>query len=260
MRDGTNHQQTDPLSAASTGLVALGLNWEQRAETLALLAALIDLADNSGEVLLDSALLRVEERLGIDLCLSGYERLEQLAIVHRTWSGWVIRNFETHARPCRQDAATRWTSCVATANCCARSARPSRTRVPAEAATPVVNIGTWRRRAAARPSPASRPAWPPSPGATQIVPQAAVTTRNITNGATVTTVAPAPNRRPTVAPTTVVATGHHRSGLPPRRPARPPTTSTTLLPEVPCVSDILHGKKALLPKAGEPPLGPLLDC
>lgn len=257
MRDQSSHRQTDPLSAASSGLVALGLNWEQRAETLALLAALIDLADDSGEVLLDSSLLRVEERLGIDLCLHGYERLEELAIIHRTWSGWVIRNFATHTGPegktlDSMEVVRRHGELLRQE----RTAEP--TRVPAEEAAPVVTIGTWRRRVPLMVAGVAA-GLATVAGATQFVPQAAVTTQHASNQATVTTVVP--TIAPTVAATPTTAAPTDTTAAAPAATVAPTTTtSTTMLPGLPCLSDVLKGKKALLPKTGEDPLTPLLDC
>src|SRR5690242_10414927 len=95
----------DPISAASAGLLALGVPPQRRMETLGLLSALLDLADERGEVMLDTALIETEERLGIDACLEGYEWLERLDVIRRTWSGWVIDNFAEHHGPVGMNAA-----------------------------------------------------------------------------------------------------------------------------------------------------------
>ncbi|MEY2425907.1 MAG: hypothetical protein QOI61_1479, partial [Actinomycetota bacterium] len=95
----TDGSDDDPISAASSGLLAIGVAPRRRMETLGLLAALLDLADERGDVLLDGALMETEERLGIDLCLEGYEWLEQIGVIQRNWSGWVIPNFTAHHGP-----------------------------------------------------------------------------------------------------------------------------------------------------------------
>jgi hypothetical protein len=96
----------DPLSAASAGLLALGIERSRRAETLELLGAMIDLADANGAVLVDGALYSVEQRMGIDACLEAYSWLEQAGVITRTGLGWDIAGFAAHAGPVGETMAS----------------------------------------------------------------------------------------------------------------------------------------------------------
>lgn len=96
----------DPLSAASAGLLALGVERSRRAEALELLAAMLDLADEQGDVLLDGALFAVEQRMGVDGCLEIYSWLEVLDVVERTGDGWRICAFADHHGPTGETLAS----------------------------------------------------------------------------------------------------------------------------------------------------------
>src|SRR5690348_16377427 len=89
----------DPLSAASAGLLALGVPRRRRNDALELLGAMIDLADENGKVTLDQKLFAVEKRLGVDESLDAYHWLETIDVVHRTGFGWTISNFDAHRDP-----------------------------------------------------------------------------------------------------------------------------------------------------------------
>lgn len=91
--------EDDPLSAASAGLLALGVERSRRAEAMELLAAMLDLADDKGDVLLDGALFAVEQRMGVDSCLEIYAWLELLGVVVRIGDGWSIPAFDAHHGP-----------------------------------------------------------------------------------------------------------------------------------------------------------------
>ena len=232
----------DPISAASSGLFALGVNQRRRMETLGLLSALIDLADERGEVLLDSSLMDTEERLGIDACLEGYEWLERIGVIRRTWSGWMIQNYDAHHGPV---GITEASMVVLQRYLPGADDKPTVviTPEPAEApvvTAPVVTLTPWRRRVPAIAASVAAGVAVLA-GATQFVPQAAVSGRNaavrtngtalsapvgtdsVTSGAT-SPAAPTTNGAPNVAAPGAAATT---------------TTSTTLLPDVPCVTDVL---------------------
>ncbi len=231
----------DPISAASSGLLAIGVAPRRRMETLGLLAALLDLADEQGEVLLDGALMATEERLGIDLCLEGYEWLEQLGVIERTWSGWVIPNSASHGGPI---GATVDSLAVLGRHLEYRDAVAAVTAVqpPAPVEVPVSTRITWRRRV---PAVAASVAAGIAvlAGASQLMPQAAVTTRNAAVGTnatagtgavgTVTSAATSATDGPAVAAVTELTQ--------PGVDAVTTTTSTTLLPSIPCLSDTING-------------------
>ena len=238
----TADDNLDPISVASSGLRALGVAPQRRIETLGLLSALLDLADERGEVLLDTALMETEERLGIDACLEGYEWLERLDVIRRTWSGWVIRHFDEHHGPVGMTEAS---LAVLQRHLATTDEAPVVPLVlePVAAAS-VVTLKSWRRRV---PVVAASVAAGVAvlAGATQFVPQAAVTTRN----------ASARGNQPSAllagAPSSVASTA--TSGAAPTTAATAgavtptsegaavtTTTSTTLLPPVPCISDVLR--------------------
>ena len=254
----------DPISAASSGLLALGVTPQRRLETLGLLSALLDLADERGEVLLDSALIETEDRLGIDACLEGYEWLERIDVIRRTWSGWVITNFHAHHGPAGMTAASMDVLRRHLSSADAPVAALPR-RVPVEATAPVVTLPTWRRRL---PAVAASVAAGVAvlAGATQFVPQAAVSGRNAavqTQGS----IAPAPANPVTAAVTqaTAAATAPTTASLTTDAPvdAITTTTSTTLLPVLPCLSQTVNdlGSRSglLAPKASVLPPG-VLPC
>ncbi len=238
----------DPISAASTGLLALGVGPQRRMETLGLLAALLDLADEGGEVLLDGELITTEERLGIDLCLEGYEWLEQLDVLRRTWSGWVIVNFDAHGGPAGATAAS-----IAVLH---RHANAF------EEAEPVAVTPLRRRRRLAVVAASVAAGIAVFAGAAQLVPQAAVSTRNaaVRADGSVTSQAGAVV---SAVPQTPVATGPSATHAP-SEPATAitTTTSTTILPSVPCLADVLRGltRGAGLRQTGDQLPPALLPC
>ena len=234
----------DPISAASSGLRALGVAPQRRVETLGLLSALMDLADGRGEVMLDGDLMAAEERLGIDACLEGYEWLERLDVIRRTWSGWVIQNFDAHHGPVGMSEAA---MAVLQRHMSAREDAPTLVEVaPIIPMAPVVTLKPWRRRV---PVIAASVAAGVAvlAGATQLVPQAAVTTRNAasqsqsTDHKVVGVVAPTLPVTAATAAANAVTTAVSTNGS-----SEAPltdvttTTSTTLLPPLPCLGDVLR--------------------
>ena len=175
---GTNE---DPLSAASAGLLALGLPLHSRSEALALLAHMLDLADTSGEVDLDDKLMALEARLGVSQCLDGYTWLQTLGVIRRTKSGWVIPFFAEHNGPVGATAA----SMLVLRRHMEGAQTPALGLVPdlapeAPLALPnrkVVPMRRWRRTVpiAAAVAAASAAALT---GVTQLLPQAASNSRN----------------------------------------------------------------------------------
>jgi hypothetical protein len=236
----TADDNRDPISAASSGLRALGVAPQRRVETLGLLSALIDLADESGEVLLDTALMQTEERLGIDACLEGYEWLERLDVIRRTWSGWVIQNFGEHHGPVGMTEAS---LAVLQRHLAAKDDAPVVAFAP-EPTAAVIPLKSWRRRvpviAASVAAGVAALA-----GATQLVPQAAVTTRNASHAnQPAAVVAGAPTTVASAATSAVATTAAGTADTASaggESPAVTTTTSTTLLPEVPCIGDVLRG-------------------
>ncbi|HVT75704.1 MAG TPA: hypothetical protein VHD87_01645 [Acidimicrobiales bacterium] len=253
----TADQPDDPISAASSGLLALGVAPQRRVETLGLLSALIDLADEDGAVALDNDLMATEERLGIDACLEGYEWLERLDVIRRTYSGWEIQNFASHHGPAGMAEAAM--------DVLARHLRPSeaeaptaevplasvtplvlRAAVPAEPVAAVVPLASWRRRI---PVVAASVAAGVAviAGASQFVPQAAVTGRNVAANRAegVAATAPPPS---SVAVPSQIAAGVATTAVTPstaaaatNAPAQATTTtSTTLLPNLPCLGDVIR--------------------
>lgn len=227
----------DPISAASSGLLALGVTSRRRMETLGLLGALLDLADERGEILLDSALMETEERLGLDLCLEGYEWLEQLGVIRRTWSGWQIPNFSSHRGPA---GATETALALLRRHVGADFdvVIPMPTREP----TPVVApLKPWRRRVPVMAAGVAA-GIAALAGATQFVPQAAVSTRDaaIRTSGTARPVAGAGAPAATEATTAASTAATDAVGTAPSLDAVTTTTSTTLLPSVPCLNDAIN--------------------
>jgi hypothetical protein len=208
--------------------------------------------------MLDTALIQTEERLGIDACLEGYEWLERLGVIRRTWSGWVIEHFDEHHGPVGMNAAAMAVLArhLETADEPTLVAVP--VREPEREMAPVVTLKPWRRRL---PVVAASVAAGVAvlAGATQFVPQAAVTGRNAavqTNG----TDAVSPASGPITSALTNVTgapTSEATSALGgPDASVATTTTSTTLLPGLPCLSETLNdlttgaklgGKTTVLP-------------
>jgi hypothetical protein len=234
----------DPISAASSGLRALGVAPQRRVETLGLVSALIDLADERGEVLLDSDLMATEERLGIDACLEGYEWLERLDVIRRTWSGWVIQNYAAHNGPeGMTEAAMAVLQKHFTAIAEDTSVVPIAPEREVAAVAPIVMLKPWRKRV---PVIAASVAAGVAvlAGATQFVPQAAVTGRNVAAHSTLATKAPVGTLAPLATAATDAATTAVSAGGGPAATladAATTTTSTTLLPALPCLGDVLRG-------------------
>ena len=234
--------EDDPISAASSGLRALGVAPQRRVETLGLLSALMDLADEVGRVELDAALMAAEERLGIDACLEGYEWLERLDVIRRTYAGWVIPNFAAHNGPAGMTEAS---LAILQKHFAMGDDAPVVVITPTEPApaeAPVVQLKPWRRRATVIAASAAAGVAMLA-GATQFVPQAAVTTRNVSaRGATPThevavgTTPAAPGATAGVATTSATNSGTDEAA----GPQVTTTTSTTLLPGLPCVGDVLR--------------------
>lgn len=235
----TAGNRDDPISAASAGLRALGVSAPRRLETLVLLSALLDISDPQGEVVLDTTLIATEERLGIDSCLEGYEWLERLDIIRRTWAGWTIPAFAQHHGPAGMNAA----AMAVLARHLPAPADPAlvaaRDAPAADDVIPVLRLRPWRRRApAVAASIAAGIA--ALAGATQLVPQVAVRGRNAavrTQGSTIVSqvtsssvVTPAEgDTTEATSAASATASGHVE-----------PTTTTTSLPGVPCVSESVN--------------------
>lgn len=162
--------QDDPLSAASIGLLALGIDRSRRAEALELLGAMLDLADDHGDVLLDGALFAVEQRMGVEPCIEIYGWLETIDVVRRTGSGWTIPLFATHAGPVGDTAAS-----IAVLRRHLDSIGSGSVVIPESA--PVISPHRWRR---AVPLAAAGIAASIAvvTGVSQMIPQAAVSGRN----------------------------------------------------------------------------------
>jgi hypothetical protein len=229
----------DPISAASSGLRALGVAPQRRVETLGLLSALLDLSDNRGEVLLDAALIATEERLGIDACLAGYEWLERLGIITRTWSGWMIRNFAAHHGPAGMTEAS---MAVLRRHLVAGEDTPLVTVpvTPVVEAAPVVSLRPWRRRVPAIAASVAAGVAVLA-GAATFTPQAAVSHRDAairTEGT-----ADAATRALTSLPspdTSAATTAATNAAAAPSSDATTTTTSTTLLPGLPCLNQAVN--------------------
>ena len=94
------------MSAASAGMVALGVPAGRRAHALGVLSELLDRADAKGRVKFDDAMFAIEQRLGVDECLDAYTWLEKAGVAKRTPNGWVIRNIAAHRGPAGATAAS----------------------------------------------------------------------------------------------------------------------------------------------------------
>jgi len=94
-----NDEQIDPISAASAGMLALGVKADKRAHALGLLAEMIDRADHRGLVKFDDELMTMERRLGVSKCLDSYSWLEATGVVRRTHNGWTIPAIGAHSGP-----------------------------------------------------------------------------------------------------------------------------------------------------------------
>lgn len=178
----------DPLSAASAGLVALGIERSRRVDVLEVLGCLLDHADPSGDVVLDRELFSHEESLGVDKCLDAYALLEQLDVVSRTDNGWTITDYRFHEGPAGETEASLAVLRKHLASIGVEA--PSRDleevafeQLPAAAAVavviepaPIVPIKRWRRAVPVAAGIAASAA--AFVGATQLVPQAAVSGRN----------------------------------------------------------------------------------
>jgi hypothetical protein len=99
-------QEMDPISAASAGMLALGVPADRRAHALGLLAEMIDRADTKGRVEFNDAVYAIEQRLGVARCLDAYEWLEGTGVVRRTPTGWVIKAIAAHRGPAAATAAS----------------------------------------------------------------------------------------------------------------------------------------------------------
>lgn len=106
MSNGARGLHDDPLSAASAGLVALGIDRARRVDVLEVLGCLIDHADVTGHVVLDQVLFLREEALGVDKCLDAYAVLEELDVVRRTERGWRIVGYAAHNGPVGETEAS----------------------------------------------------------------------------------------------------------------------------------------------------------
>jgi hypothetical protein len=244
----------DPIGTASAGLRALGVAPQRRVETLGLLGALMDLADDRGFVELDSSLMETEERLGIDACLEGYEWLERLDVIRRTWSGWVIQNFEAHAGPVGMTEAS---LAILQKHLSSAEVAPVPVPVPEPVAVapvaPIVQLKPWRRRVPAIAATVAAGVAVLA-GATQFVPQAAVSTRDVSahSGAPTSGVAGAVTSAVDNAAPDVATTGPNGATASSGPAVVTTTTSTTLLPGLPCLGDVLRdlgGKTGLRPTA-----------
>ncbi len=184
--------QEDPLSAASAGLVALGIDRARRVDTLDVLAFLLDHADASGEVVLDRNLFAREEALGVDKCLDAYVLLENLEVVLRTDRGWKIPDFALHNGPRGETAASLAVlrKHLASVGSDAEELEPAgavgeRVPVAAMVSQPVAPIRRLRRAVPIAAGLAASAA--AFAGLNQFVPQAAVTGRNASQGTDVPT-------------------------------------------------------------------------
>ncbi len=192
----------DPLSAASLGLVALGIDRARRIDVLEVLACLIDHADFTGSVVLDQELFFREEALGVNKCLDAYAILEQLDVVSRTDQGWTIADFRWHAGPVGETEASvavlrKHLASVGVNASDKELADVAFEHAPVGAAVavtaPVIALTRWRRAVPVAAGIAASAA--AIVGISQFVPQAAVTGRN----AALTAAAPTSAARSTTA-------------------------------------------------------------
>lgn len=99
MSPARNDEQIDPLSAASAGMLAIGVKADRRAHALGLLAEMLDRADHRGLVRFDGEMMTMEERLGVRECLDSYSWLEATGVAKRTHNGWLIPSIRAHRGP-----------------------------------------------------------------------------------------------------------------------------------------------------------------
>ncbi|HVE94730.1 MAG TPA: hypothetical protein VNB24_07390 [Acidimicrobiales bacterium] len=99
MSPSRNDEQIDPISAASAGMLAIGVKADKRAHALGLLAEMLDRADRRGVVRFDGEMMRMEERLGVHECLDSYSWLEATGVAKRTHVGWQIPAIRAHRGP-----------------------------------------------------------------------------------------------------------------------------------------------------------------
>lgn len=256
----------DPLSAASAGLVALGIDRARRVDVLEVLGALLDHADPTGNVVLDQTLFAREEHLGVDKCLDAYALLEQLDVVNRTDRGWTINDFRWHAGPVGETEASLAVLRKHLSSIGSDASLDDLGPVPAELApvsepvlaeimsAPVVPLGRIRRAVPIAAGVAASVAV--VFGATQFVPQAAVTGRNaaqssgaptsVVRHATQSTASPITGavNQPgsTIAPTTAPTLG-------PSTTATTPTGLNCVLPKV--LTNVKSVSVVSVPLAGD---------
>ena len=176
MSRSARHLQDDPISAASTGLIELGIDRSRRMDALEVLGCLIDHADSAGNVVLDRELVSQEETLGVDKCLEAYTLLERLDVVTRTDRGWSIANFHLHQGPVAETAAS---LAILRKHMVAPNVEIVFEAAPKKPA--VAPLHRWRRAVPVAAGIAASAA--ALVGATQLLPQAAVSGRNAAHSA-----------------------------------------------------------------------------
>ena len=144
---------------------------------------MLDLAQADGTVEIDEALMLVEQRLGVSRCLDMYGWLEYLQVIRRTETGFDIPNFEDHRGPVGITADSfavlrRHLDSVGTEDLAPAIALVADAPdVEAETPVRVIAMRRWRRTVPIAAGIAASVA--ALAGASQLIPQAAVTGRNV---------------------------------------------------------------------------------
>jgi hypothetical protein len=162
-------------------------------------------------------------------------------VIRRTWSGWVIQDFAAHHGPVGMTEAS---FAVLQRHMASADGAPTAVVPAVPSAAPVVTLKTWRRRVPVIAASVAAGVVALA-GATQFVPQAAVTGRNAAARRSESTAAVPALVAPTLpattaaggAATTAVSNAVTDSTV---GEVTSTTTSTTLLPALPCVSDVLR--------------------
>ena len=143
---------------------------------------MLDLAQPDGTVEIDDALMSVEQRLGVSRCLDMYGWLEALEVIQRTETGFAIPNFAEHRGPVGATGDSfavlrRHLDSVGTEDLAPAIALVSSVPKTDEPPVRVVALRRWRRTVPIAAGIAASVA--ALAGASQLIPQAAVTGRNV---------------------------------------------------------------------------------
>lgn len=153
-----DHQQIDALSAASAGMLALGVPTDRRVHAIRLLAEMLDRADADGRVNFDDGLYAIEQRLGVDECIDAYAWFEATGVAARTRTGWLIKGIDANRLPAGANAA----SVAILARHIAENRAESNTAVSARKDAPAPSAGAAQLASitpigVARPRPVAAP-------------------------------------------------------------------------------------------------------